>query len=121
MHAPVCPATQFVNRQPFTIGGPENGEIPAQQIHMQASSAFQQPLQELAQSERCLMGSIIAKQSQPAVDIPRENKNGALRTGNDGSKRAEITFTINQKTDTIGVLDAPAITTGLENTDRRPG
>jgi hypothetical protein len=109
IHSPVCPPAQLQRRQWLAFERKDHGEVPTEDVHLQASPPGHQRIQKTAQfyRQRALLG--VRHETDPTVDVPAHDENRLLGLLGSGRKRGKIRRTINQEGGPLGAGDAPTI------------
>ena len=97
--------------KPFALQREQQGEIPAQDIGVEFGARGEQRGKKITQPFRQSVVRAGRDQSHPAVDIPTEDENGALRLCECRSHRAEIFGAVDKPACAVRALDPPAVAT----------
>src|SRR5581483_4867288 len=119
VHAEVQPAMRapikFVNRQPLAVERIEHREVPRKDVGMRTAVPGHDGIEELAQRLRHVVRFAVAHELHPAVDVPADHEQVALRARRHRAERAKVRGRVDQKRDAARARDAPAVVAGLEN------
>src|SRR5687768_7857188 len=113
MHAAPGLPSQSKDGRPFPVQPENHRVVPDENMHLQATLAPHQVIEELAQFGR-LAGALAPGQRRAAVEIPARDQDGMLRLARRLGERSEIGVAIHYEGSPIRVLDTPAITSRLK-------
>jgi hypothetical protein len=107
--SPVCSPAQLKDGKDLAIQGKDHGKIPVQNMGMEATTLRNDRIEKRAKLLRQLIRRSVTQQTDPAVDIPPNNKNGFPSPSDGHPKCGKIRCTINQEGGTLGWNNTPAI------------
>ena len=107
---------ELVQRQPLTIPGEHDGEVPRKHVHVELALSAHHLLEKVAERLGKAIVRAFGHQMYAAVEVPADDKNAPFGPGDRGTQRCEIRCTVDKKREAVRALDPPAVAARLKQT-----
>jgi len=106
---------ELVERHPLAIAGVDEDEVPRQDVHVQLAPLARDCAQQRADGVGITVVRALRNQRDPAVEVPAEHEDAALRLDDRRTQRSEVVGRVDEERHAMRAFDAPAVASGDED------